>query len=181
MVAATMAERAGRLGPARIERDRLSTDPATPNDEGAGREAWELLFGLFPGIRANLVAACAEFDLTPAQGRLLHFLDPRRPVPMADLACLHGCDASNITGLVDRLEARGLIARAPNPADRRVKMIVVTPAGTELRRRLLDRISHPPAFIRALSPSDQRRLRDILRKATLQSSPIVERVVGEST
>ncbi|HET7039503.1 MAG TPA: MarR family transcriptional regulator [Gemmatimonadales bacterium] len=131
-----------------------------------GREAWELLFGLFPGIRANLEAACAELELTPAQGRLLQYLDPEHPVPMTELATTHGCDASNITGLVDRLEARGLIVRVASPGDRRVKMVGVTPEGAALRSRLVDRIAHPPSFIASLSPTDQRQLRDLLRKAT---------------
>lgn len=149
--------------------------------DGAAREAWELLFDLFPGIRVSLVEACAEFDLTAAQGRVLHYLDPGHPVPMAELACMHSCDASNITGLVDKLEARGLIARTANPADRRVKMIAVTPAGVRLRTRLLERIYQPPPFILSLSPTDQRRLRDILLKATRSgnSLPVPARSISQ--
>jgi DNA-binding MarR family transcriptional regulator len=135
-----------------------------------GREAWALLFGLFPGIRANFFAACDELGLTPAQGRLLQYLDPVRPVPMTELALVHSCDASNITGLVDKLEARGLIARGPSPGDRRVKMIAVTQAGAEMRSRLLELLSQPPSFITSLSSAEQRHLRDLLRKAT--SAPI---------
>jgi DNA-binding MarR family transcriptional regulator len=151
-----------------------------PPDDPA-REAWELLFAMFLDIRVHLVAACADLDLAPAQGRLLHYLDPGHPVPMAELACVNSCDASNITGLVDKLEARGLIARAPNPGDRRVKMIVVTPAGARLRERLLERLHRPPALIQALSPTDQRRLRDLLRKTTREASQVVERAAIEST
>lgn len=131
----------------------------------AGRAAWELLFRLFPGIRSNLMAVWTELDLTPAQGRLLQYLDPERPVPMSELASVHACDASNITGLVDKLEAKGLIQRRTT-TDRRVKMIAVTKAGAALRARLLERISQPPPFITALSPEEQQTLRDILSKAT---------------
>jgi DNA-binding MarR family transcriptional regulator len=113
-----------------------------------------------------MLAVWSEFDLTPAQGRLLQYLDPEHPTPMAELACKHSCDASNITGLVDRLEARGLIERTSSAQDRRLKMIAVTPAGAELRQRLLDRLAEPPAFISALTESEQRKLRDLLRKAT---------------
>jgi DNA-binding MarR family transcriptional regulator len=132
----------------------------------AGREAWEFLVRLFPGFRSNLLAAWSELELTPAQGRVLQYLDPQRPVPMAELATMHACDASNITALVDKLEARGLIARHPDPKDRRVKMIAVTEAGAALRARMLDRITQPPPFIAGLSPADQEALRDILRRAT---------------
>lgn len=144
---------------------------AVPDDPA--REAWELLFALFLEIRGHMVTACAEVDLTPAQGRLLHYLDPERPVPMAELASVNSCDASNITGLVDKLEARGLIARAPHPDDRRVKMIVVTPAGARLRAQLLELIHEPPQLIRqSLSPTDHRRLRDILLKAVEQGAAV---------
>ena len=132
----------------------------------AGREAWEMLFHLLPGIRATMVTVWAELDLTPAQGLLLQYLDPDRPVPMAELADMHCCDASNITGLVDKLEARGLIERTASPTDRRVKMIAVTRSGTALRNKLLDRIGQPPEFISSLSESDQETLRDLLLRAT---------------
>ncbi len=132
----------------------------------AGREAWELLVRLFPDFRGNLLAVWADLELTPAQGRLLQYLDPEHPVPMTELASMHSCEASNITGIVDKLEARGLIERIPSPTDRRVKMIAVTKAGAALRAKLLDRIAQPPPFIASLSPSDQETLRDLLRKAT---------------
>ena len=90
---------------------------------------------------------------------------------MTELASLHSCEASNITGLVDKLEARGLIERIPSPTDRRVKMIAVTRAGAKLRARLLERIAEPPPFIASLSQAEQRTLRDILAKATAGLSP----------
>jgi DNA-binding MarR family transcriptional regulator len=129
----------------------------------AGREAWELLFQLLPGIRASLLAAWAELDLTPAQGRVLQYLDPARAVPMSELADMHRCDASNITGLVDKLESRGLIERTAHPADRRVKMIAVTRQGAALRDRLLARIQPPPCLA-SLSAEEQQTLCDLLRK-----------------
>lgn len=135
-------------------------------DPIAGREAWGLLFRLLPTARRNLLAVWAEFDMTPAQARLLERLDPERPVPMNQLADCLCCDASNITGLVDKLERRGLIERTASVEDRRVKMIAVTQAGAELRARLLDRIGQPPPFIASLSQSEQKTLRDILLKAT---------------
>lgn len=44
------------------------------------------------------------------------------------------CEASNLTGLVDRLEARGLVERQPHPDDRRVKCVGLTAAGEQLGR-----------------------------------------------
>src|ERR671935_203891 len=90
---------------------------------------------------------------------------PFRHTPMNELAEALACDASNVTGLVDRLEARGFVERRAAPADRRVKTLVLTPAGIALRRRVLERMSEPPDEIARLSRADQRALRDILRRA----------------
>jgi MarR family transcriptional regulator, organic hydroperoxide resistance regulator len=84
---------------------------------------------------------------------------------MGRLACGLGCDASNITGIVDRLEARGLVERRAGERDRRVKVLIVTDRGLELRRRLLVRMAEPPEPIARLSPDDQQALTAILRRA----------------
>jgi DNA-binding MarR family transcriptional regulator len=122
---------------------------------------WELMLR----ERALFVAAMAELGLTPVQGIVLRRLDPHRATPMNELAEALSCDASNVTGLVDRLEARGLLERRAAPGDRRVKTLVLTSEGNELRRRILERMSRPPASIARLPVRDQRTLRDVLRRA----------------
>ena len=82
---------------------------------------WPTLVEFLFATRSWWVAICAEFDLTPAQGHALRVLDPARPVPMSMLAEALVCDASNVTGIVDKLESRGLIARQGTDHDRRVK------------------------------------------------------------
>ena len=74
---------------------------------------------------------------------------------MSALAGNLACDASNVTGVVDKLEARGLIARQADENDRRVKALVVTPKGRELRKQLFARAAKPPAEVAAL-PKDVR-------------------------
>src|SRR2546422_4528318 len=92
-------------------------------------EAWELLLKFFFSQRADLPTMAAEFELSPAQCHLLHLIDPEQPTSMGRLAETLACDASNMTGLVDRLESRGLVRRCPSPEDRRVKVLELTPAG----------------------------------------------------
>jgi DNA-binding MarR family transcriptional regulator len=82
---------------------------------------------------------------------------------MGQLAETLACDASNVTGLVDRLESRGLVRRRPSAGDRRVKVLVLTPTGSRLRALLLDRMTAPPALER-LSLREQRALVRILRR-----------------
>jgi MarR family transcriptional regulator, organic hydroperoxide resistance regulator len=131
-------------------------------------EAWALMHELFHAAKRRLHAVAAEFELSPPQVRALGVLDPERPVPMSDLADALHCDNSNVTGIVDRLEDRGLVERRSASHDRRVKMLVVTERGAELRERLAERLSEPPAALAALAPEDQRALRDIMRRALEQ-------------
>src|SRR5262244_1605420 len=102
-------------------------------------EAWELLLKFFFSRRADLPALAAEFDLSPAQCHVLHLIEPGRPIPMGQLAETLACDASNVTGLVDRLESRGLVRRRPSSTDRRLKVLDLTPAGARLRSVVRER------------------------------------------
>jgi MarR family transcriptional regulator, organic hydroperoxide resistance regulator len=124
--------------------------------------AWQLLVRFFFAQRAHLPASDGGFDLSPAQCHVLHLIEPGRPLPMGRLAETLSCDASNVTGLIDRLEARGLVERRPSAGDRRVKVLRLTPAGSRLRAQLLRRMagaSHPLA---RLSQEQQRTLVKIL-------------------
>jgi MarR family transcriptional regulator, organic hydroperoxide resistance regulator len=130
-----------------------------------GSEAWSLLFRLFMSQRGRLPQVAAEFDLSPMQAHVLRLLEPGRPVPMRSLARSLRCDASNVTGIIDRLEDRGLVLRAALKTDRRVKMLVVTDQGMKVRKRMLERLSEPPEPIARLSDDDQRALCEILKRA----------------
>lgn len=126
------------------------------------REAWALMMQFFRVVKQK---SLAEFELTPAQAQLLANLDPESPAPMSDVAESLGCDASNVTGLVDRLEERGLLERRLASDDRRVKMIAVTPTGGRQRAKLLSRWHEPPPSIANLPERDLKELLRILRKA----------------
>jgi DNA-binding MarR family transcriptional regulator len=134
--------------------------PQTPPPGGA----WPLLVRLFFAQRANLPALAAQLELSPVQCHVLHLIDPRRPVSMGELADTLACDRSNVTGLVDRLEARGLVRRRPSDGDRRVKALVLTATGSRLRDLLLDRLTAPPAALARLSLREQRALVRILTR-----------------
>ena len=144
---------------------RAALRSAHHDDLDPGREAWKLLMELFHAERATMRAAWSELDLTPPQAFLLRELDPERPAQMGELAETLTCDASNVTGLVDKLEARGLIERRADPRDRRVKMVALTDSGTALRSRLLERMHEPPKWVQTLPLTRQTVLRDALRKA----------------
>ena len=126
-------------------------------------EAWELLLRFFFSQRAGLPGLAAEFELSPAQCHVLHLIEPGHPVAMGELADTLACDKSNVTGLVDRLESRGLIRRTPSSEDRRLKVLDLTPAGARLRAIVLERMGTPPDSLARLTPEEQRVLVKILK------------------
>src|SRR5467141_4838683 len=118
--------------------------------------AWQLLMKFFFAQRAHLPLSGGEFDLSPVQCHVLHLIEPGRPLPMSRLADTLSCDASNVTGLVDRLESRGLVRRRSSPGDRRVKVLQLTATGARLRTQLLRQMTGGPLPLSRLSVNQQR-------------------------
>ena len=77
----------------------------------------------------------AANDLSLTQLRVFGILRDRRP-RMTELAAYLGLDKSTMSGLIDRAERRGLLARGKNQDDRRIVDVYLTPAGHELTERL---------------------------------------------
>jgi DNA-binding MarR family transcriptional regulator len=124
--------------------------------------AWQLLMRFFFAQRAHLPASGAEFALSPVQCHVLHLIEPGRPLPMSRLADTLSCDASNVTGLVDRLESRGLVQRQASARDRRVKVLHLTPTGARLRMQVLRRMAGRSLPLSRLSRDQQRTLVKLL-------------------
>ena len=132
--------------------------------EGPAGEAWALAMKLFfSSGKPRFVAVGQELDLSPPQGHALRLLVT--PRPMGELARLMHCDNSNITGIIDRLEERGLVERRSAEQDRRVRLIGLTPDGERIRERLSRAMAQPPEALERLPLADQKTLRDILRRA----------------
>lgn len=105
--------------------------------------------------------AAREVGLSAAQACLLKAVS-EEPRTMGELATYLLCDASNVTQLVTRLEARGLVTRVPEPTDLRSKRVAITGAGTEVDRRVRDAFAFPRQRIDRLPPESQRTLADLL-------------------
>jgi MarR family transcriptional regulator, organic hydroperoxide resistance regulator len=128
-------------------------------------EAWGILMGLFHDQRRRFMSIVQEYELAPQQLMALKALGERGSIPMSELAGELHCDTSNVTGIVDRLEDRGLVERRSAPHDRRVKLLELTGRGAKLGREIGRRMKQPPPALQALSADDRRALRDILRRA----------------
>src|SRR5882757_4204744 len=129
-------------------------------------EAWGLLIPLVYPPR--FIEIAHKLGVTPPLLGALRFLE--QPQTMGRMAELLRCDPSNVTGIVDALEVRKLAERKPSADDRRVKVVELTAAGEKLRARAVGEMLKPPAWVKDLSPADQRALREILRRAGDQPS-----------
>lgn len=102
--------------------------------EHLSKEVIRMTFELTVRLRAHLDHTAGRLDLTPMQARALFVT--AEPLPMGELADQLHCDASNITGIVDRLESRGLMERATDNTDRRRRNLVVTDEGRAVTEQL---------------------------------------------
>jgi DNA-binding MarR family transcriptional regulator len=127
-------------------------------------EIVDLVWRLVDEMHEHFHTRIAALGLSLPQAMALRGLDPDDPVAMRELACRLRCDASNITGIVDRLEAKGLVERRVAVGDRRVKTLVFTAKGRAVRRRLeAALLDESPPVVR-LTPVEQREFRALLRR-----------------
>ncbi len=140
---------------------------AAPDEVGPD-EADSLDAQIFDGLASVIsdVVAHAErvarqFGVPAPFLKALHLLDS--PMAMKDLGRRMHCDPSFITAVADMLEARGLAVRQPDPADRRVRRISLTPAGHDLKQRVeAEMLRHAP-WRSALGPAERACLLSHLR------------------
>jgi DNA-binding MarR family transcriptional regulator len=86
-------------------------------------------------VRRELWGAAGR-TLSPTDMWLMDAIVANGPIRATDLAEWQGVDKSTITPQVRRLEERGLVARRPDPVDRRAALLTATPRGRQLRRTL---------------------------------------------
>jgi DNA-binding MarR family transcriptional regulator len=140
-----------------------ATEGMPPGVDLVSCRAVESFFVLFARMSRYYSATCESFDLTPQLGTVVRGLVS--PSPMRELARELHLDASNLTGLVDRLEQRGLVERRPDPADRRVKQLVLTARGTALRDALNTRLMSDPPLLAGLDEDQRTDLCALLSRA----------------
>ncbi|TJZ55675.1 MarR family transcriptional regulator [Streptomyces piniterrae] len=107
--------------------------------------------------------AAAEHSLTGAQARVLSLLCVE-PLPMRKVAQRLKCEPSNITGIVDRLESRGLVERRPDPADRRVKLAAPTDEGARTADRLRSSLGFAREPLGQLTVAERTLLKELLQR-----------------
>ncbi|MDP8961795.1 MAG: MarR family transcriptional regulator [Actinomycetota bacterium] len=146
------------------------SEPGRDSPESAGaadvfaHEIHELLFDLLLRLRGQVESATSAHGLSQPQFLVLRTL--AAPRSMGELAGALRCDASNITGIIDRLEERGLVERRVASDDRRVKNVVLTREGERLRGQLQRQIVERSQVVTALTAAERYALVSLLRRMT---------------
>jgi DNA-binding MarR family transcriptional regulator len=124
-------------------------------------EILDSVAGLFGRLVAEGEALAKSFGVPVFVIKALHMLD--NPLAMKDLGQRMHCDPSFITSIADTLEKHGLAVREPDPADRRVKRLVLTPAGADLKARLENEVLSRTPWRQCLSREQRTSLLGLIR------------------
>ncbi|GBQ01365.1 MarR family transcriptional regulator [Streptomyces spongiicola] len=123
----------------------------------------ELLSVSLGAFYGDFTAAAASENLTASQGKTLTVLR-QGPAAMRALAENMACDASNVTGIVDRLEKRGLVRREAGASDRRVKNVVLTAEGERVTDAIRAKMRTTRDGLERLGGEDRDRLYALLER-----------------
>jgi DNA-binding MarR family transcriptional regulator len=140
--------------------------PETPDVRPGASHAplLDALWASMAGLYGDLTAAAAAQGLTYSQAKALNVLRRNGPAPMRVLAASFRCDASNMTGIVDRLESRGLVRREPSPTDRRVKNVVLSDEGVAAVEKIRAGMHATHEALDALSEEERATLQGLLAR-----------------
>ncbi|MET9381488.1 MarR family transcriptional regulator [Streptomyces sp. NPDC002928] len=141
----------------------MPTPQQTRRPDALTMEVVELIGEVVSRYYEDYEAAAEDHALTGAQARLLSLLS-LEPLPMRKLAQKLKCEPSNVTGIVDRLESRGLVERRPDPHDRRVKLAAATEEGLRVAKGLREGLRFAREPLAGLSDAERLALRDLLRR-----------------
>src|SRR5579863_6601140 len=125
---------------------------------------WQVLEVSFRA-KKGLIMIAEDYDLTFVQVYTLCSILPGKSLSMNEIANMLNCDASNVTGIIDRLFSREYIVRQEKPGDRRVKMVSLTPKGEKLRQQIVEKIiSYHSESLEQLNASQKTQLSNLLKQ-----------------
>lgn len=109
----------------------------------------------------------AGLDLTPVQFAALEALRQHPDVDQATLAGLIAYDRVTLGGVIDRLEAKGLISRIVSPQDRRARLVRLTSAGLDLLSQAGPIVrGFQDSILQGLDATERQQLVTLMRKTT---------------
>jgi DNA-binding MarR family transcriptional regulator len=142
-----------------------SARAATPSDLRLEGEVVGLWFEIQARLEGHFAALAAEYRLSAVQAKVLLILQPEGAMTMRALAGGLQYDASNMTGVVDRLEDMGMVRRQSQPNDRRARAVVLTEEGQRVRVAFWKKLTSRSGPLGGLNSHDLTNLRALLRSA----------------
>src|SRR5574341_663408 len=129
------------------------------------RKLWVVLARCFSAFTQTSAQHLKTFDLTPPQFGVLESLAHVGPMKMCEIGSKLLMSGANVTGLVDRLEKKGLVRRVVDAEDRRLFRIHLTEEGSKLIAKIFPlHASHIEEFASVLTSKEKRLLTDLLNK-----------------
>ena len=132
------------------------------DDDRLDEEIIDAFSALFGQMAEHFEAVADRFGLPPFCVKALHMLSS--PMAMKELSRKFGCDPSFVTAIADQLDSRGLGRRETDSADRRIKHLLLTPKGQQLREQLESELMACTPWSRTLDTDERRTLLALLRK-----------------
>jgi DNA-binding MarR family transcriptional regulator len=122
----------------------------------------DALAGLFARLMAEGEQLAKDYEVPAFFLKALHLIDA--PLAMKELGLRMHCDPSFVTGIADMLEKRGLAVRENDPGDRRVKRLVLTSAGLDMKHRVEQEMLARLPWRQALSQEERATLVKLINK-----------------
>jgi DNA-binding MarR family transcriptional regulator len=157
--------------------DTVNPGPASRRSRGRPAKPGGLALGPLPALIGfnlrkaqaaifhSFQDAVAPHDVTPGQFGVLVMIRENEGLSQSDLGNAVGIDRSTMVAVIDRLEARGLVIRAPSPHDRRSYALRLSPQGHSLMDELIPRVeAHDRSMAQELSKQEQAQLIDFMRR-----------------
>jgi MarR family transcriptional regulator, organic hydroperoxide resistance regulator len=124
-----------------------------------------LWFEMQARLEAHFTELAGQYELSAVQAKVLLLLQPDGAMTMRALAGQLQYDASNLTGVVDRLEDMGAVRRQPHPHDRRAKGVLLTESGQRMRKAFWERLTNRSGPLGKLNSRELSSLRSLLGSA----------------
>jgi DNA-binding MarR family transcriptional regulator len=117
--------------------------------------------------RHKWAAQCQAHGLSMTHFHILAILEAEGPTPMSRLADQLGVAFSNLTGIVSRMEERGIVERVHDAEDRRVVLAQLTPVGRDVVHKVeATRLEHMRQLVGALTADEQQTVLGALKTLT---------------
>ena len=116
-------------------------------------------------VLGDLIAALEPLDLRPAQFSVLVLIEANPDLAQSDLCAALGIQRPNFVSMLDELEERGLTRRCASRLDRRIKTLMLTPAGVSLLRRAVTiHDAHEARLLQRLGQDGLRQFERLLKR-----------------